>query len=242
MENLVIDIGNSSLKAAFADGCELKDIHRIEEKGSMTDTIVGLMENREISVIAISCVGEVEKGFFRELESRCNKLIVVTGDTPLQLINEYKNPEALGSDRFVAGYAANILFPDKDCMIFDFGTAITIDFITADGKFSGGNISPGLKSRFRSLNDYTQKLPLVETPLLIPEKGRETIEAIQAGVILGLIFEIEGYMRMYPGYTTIFTGGDANFFAGKTKNPIFVVCNLVLKGLAHIANSYDENR
>ena len=240
MENLVIDIGNSSLKAAFAQGTELKDIHRKENEKGGLEFILQLLKNRSVSVIVVSCVGGVEETFFDELEKRCDKLIVVSGITELPIVNGYKSPETLGPDRLVAAYAARQLFPEKNCMIFDFGTAITIDFVTADKKFLGGNISPGLSSRFKSLNDYTQRLPLVKAVEDIPAKGRETIEAIQAGVILGLIFEIEGYIRAYPSYTTIFTGGDANYFAGKIKNPIFAICNLVLIGLAHIANDYVE--
>ena len=240
MENLLIDIGNSSLKAAFAEGIELKEFHRKEGRGGDREFVLQLLKDRVVSSIVVSCVGDVEETFFEELKGRCDKFIVVTGNMPLSLINEYNNPETLGSDRFVAAYAATKLFPEKNCLIFDFGTALTIDFVTADRKFSGGNISPGLKSRFRSLSDYTQKLPLVETEENIPQKGRETRGAIRAGVILGLIFEIEGYIRAYPDYTMVFTGGDANYFAGKIKSPIFAVCNLVLIGLAHIANNYVE--
>ena len=242
MHNLVIDIGNSSLKAAFTDGSELKDIHKIEGGPDILSSVSPLLKNKEINTIAISCVRDIEQHFFEELKKKCDKLIVVDGNTPLPIINEYKTPGTLGPDRLVAAYAATKIFPDKNCMIFDFGTAVTIDFVTSDGKFSGGNISPGLRSRFRSLNDYTQRLPLVDIPENLIEKGGETKEAIQSGVILGLIFEIEGYIRAYPDYTAIFTGGDANYFAEKTKNPIFAICNLVLIGLAHIANSYVKRK
>ena len=241
MKNLLIDIGNSSLKAAFAEGTELEYVHRKEGREGSLKFILQLLNINPVSAIVVSCVRYVEEEFFEELERRCDKLIVVTGETPLSgVINEYKRAENLGPDRLVAAYAATKLFPEKNCMVFDFGTAVTIDFITADGKFLGGNISPGLNIRFRALSDYTQRLPLVETAIDFPSKGRETIEAIQAGVILGLIFEIEGYIRAYPDYTTIFTGGDANYFAGKIKNPIFAICNLVLIGLAHIASNYVE--
>jgi pantothenate kinase, type III len=240
MKNLLIDIGNSSLKASFAEGTKLEDFHRKEGKEGSLEFIFQLLNDKPVSIIVVSCVGDVEKSFFEELEKKCNKLIVVSGKTRLPIANEYKKPETLGPDRLAAAYAATMLFPGENCMIFDFGTAVTIDFVTAEGKFSGGNISPGLKSRFRALSDYTQRLPVVEADANIPSKGRETKEGIRAGVILGLIFEIEGYIRAYPDYTTIFTGGDANFFAGKIKNPIFAICNLVLIGLAHIANNYVE--
>ena len=236
--NLVIDIGNNSLKAAFAEGIELQDVHVTEVGKNMLDFVLRLLGDSIVDTIAISCVGKADDLFFRELEKRCRKMVLINGTTPLLLKNEYKTPETLGSDRLIAAYAATKIFPKKNCMIFDFGTAVTIDFVTADKKFLGGNISPGVRSRFRSLNDYTQKLPLADIPETLIQRGAKTTEAIQAGVILGLIFEIEGYMRTYPDYIAIFTGGDANFFADKTKNPIFAICNLVLIGLAYIANNY----
>ncbi len=61
---------------------------------------------------------------------------------------------------------------------------------------------------------------------------------IESGVVLGLIFEVEGYMDKYNDHFFIFTGGDANYFAEKVKKPIFVVYNLVLMGLAHVAKDY----
>ena len=57
-------------------------------------------------------------------------------------------------------------------------------------------------------------------------------------MISGIMFEIEGYLRLHPENIAIFTGGDANYFAKRMKNSIFVVCNLVLLGLALITDSY----
>ena len=191
--NLVIDIGNSSLKAAFAEGIDLQDVYVTEAGESMLDFVLRLLDESTVDTIAISCVGNVDAEFFTELEKKCRKMVLINETTPLPLKNEYKTPETLGSDRLVAAYAATKIFPEKECIIFDFGTAVTIDFVTADKKFLGGNISPGLRSRFRSLNDYTQKLPLTDLPEIINQRGTKTVEAIQSGVILGLIFEIEGF-------------------------------------------------
>ena len=242
MKNLVIDIGNTSLKAAFAEGVELQDIHKTESGEDMWDFVLCLTKDIEVDTIAISSVRDIDESFLEKLAKKCRKMVVVDGTTPLSIKNEYKTPKTLGPDRLVAAYAATKIFPDENCMIFDFGTAVTIDFVTADKIFLGGNISPGVLSRFRSLNDYTQRLPLVDIPEFLSQKGTKTEEAIQSGVILGLIFEIEGYIRAYPDYIAIFTGGDANFFAERMKNPIFAICNLVLKGLAHIANNYVERK
>jgi type III pantothenate kinase len=68
--------------------------------------------------------------------------------------------------------------------------------------------------------------------------GMGEVGSIQSGVLSGIIFEIEGYLDLYPGNIAVFTGGDANFFAKRMKSSIFVICNLVLIGLALIADEY----
>ena len=72
----------------------------------------------------------------------------------------------------------------------------------------------------------------------IKDYGTDTVEAMTSGVVLGMIFEVEGYLRKYPGHTVVFTGGDSFYFAEKLKNSIFVIPNLVLVGLALIADYY----
>ena len=72
-------------------------------------------------------------------------------------------------------------------------------------------------------------------------KGFDTLSlegSMVSGVLSGILFEIEGYLREYPENRVVFTGGDANFFAKRMKNSIFVICNLVLMGLALIADEY----
>ena len=71
--------------------------------------------------------------------------------------------------------------------------------------------------------------------------GTNTVQALESGVILGMIFEVEGYINKYPGYKVVFTGGDSFYFAEKLKSPIFVIPNLVLVGLALIADYYVQN-
>jgi type III pantothenate kinase len=235
--NLLIDIGNTCTKASFAKGLELEETI-IHNGADVFEFIIDLARQREVDVIAVSSVRSEGEKKFSGLKSVCNKLIVVGEDTLFPVKNCYKTPGTLGSDRILSAVAANALFPGRDIIVFDFGTALTVDFISKNGEFKGGNISPGLKSRFRALSDYTQRLPLIETPEKIIKTGGSTKEAIESGVVLGLIFEVEGYIRKYPHHNYIFTGGDAIYFAEKLKSSIFVVYNLVLMGLARVADNY----
>lgn len=235
MANLILDIGNSSLKAAFSEGTELGRTYRYQGE-DILDYIKELTLVKRPSVIIVSSVRLMDENFYRNLEARCDRLLVVNSKTKLPIVNRYSTPATLGADRLAAAVAAADLFPGKDCIIFDFGTAVTIDFVNKNGEFLGGNISLGLRTRFKALNHYTQQLPLLENPAEVKPYGGTTIEAIESGVVLGLIFEVEGYINRFPDHTFIFTGGDAIYFAEKLKSSIFVVYNLVMMGLARIAD------
>ena len=240
MTNLVVDIGNSSVKASFVIGTSLGEVIRFEGE-DVISFIAALTENRKPNVMAISSVRKLSQNFLNSAEQMCDKLVVVNQETKLLMANRHATPATLGSDRLMAAYGAKSLFPGKSCIIFDFGTALTIDFVSEKNEFSGGNISLGMRSRFKALNDYTQQLPLVDTPIDFVSPGGSTKEAIESGVILGLIFEIEGYMKANPEHIYIFTGGDAIYFAKKLKSSIFVVYNLVLMGLARVAEYYAKS-
>lgn len=235
MTNLIIDIGNTTLKAAFAEGVELGQTHRYQGE-RILEFIKELTLIKRPYVMIVSNVRVFEDEFYKNLEKECEKLVVLNEKTKLQIENRYLTPSTLGPDRLAAAVAAAELFPGKNSIIFDFGTALTIDFVSENREFLGGNISLGLRTRFKALNRYTQQLPLLENPDEISPVGRDTNEAIESGVVLGLIFEVEGYISRFPEHTFIFTGGDAIYFAEKLKSSIFVVYNLVLMGLARIAD------
>ena len=138
----------------------------------------------------------------------------------------------------VRPYADYLLYPGRNVLIVDFGTAVTIDLVTADNTFRGGCISPGMKTRFRALHDYTACLPLCGPTESGELQGLTTEEAIRLGVMNSLTFEIEGYMarmeKKIDDLCVIFTGGDAKYFAKRIKNTIFANCNLVFCGLDRI--------
>ena len=143
-----------------------------------------------------------------------------------------------GRDRLAAAVGAATLYPGRNTLIVDVGTAVTLDVVSAEGVFLGGCISPGVAMRFRALHDYTAALPLCRAAEATGLVGRTTGEAIRFGVMNSLRFEIEGYIaRMeaqFEDLCVIFTGGDAKFFAKRIKNTIFANCNLVFCGLNRI--------
>ena len=241
MVNLLIDIGNSNCKTAFCKGGELGEINRSSGEDILGD-ILTLIGDKEIDVIVLSTVREDDHKMQETLRGKCRKLVVMHSgmDLPPHFSTGFPR-KGLGVDRLAAALAVSMLFPQQDCIKFDFGTALTVDFINSNGVFEGGNISLGMQSRCRALNTFTKRLPLIEPGNNINDFGRKTAEAMESGVVLGMKFEVEGYINKYPAHKTVFTGGDAFYFAEKFKSPIFVVPNLVLVGLSLIADYYAQN-
>jgi type III pantothenate kinase len=123
-------------------------------------------------------------------------------------------------------------------LIIDMGTAITYDFVDSEGNYRGGNIAPGMQMRLKALHDYTARLPLVAAEGAHPHLGEDTETAIRCGVIDGIRYEIEGYLRQfflkYHNLSVFFTGGDELYFEDEIKKRIFADKLLVLKGLNEI--------
>jgi len=197
-----------------------------------------LRDYPDISQSIISSVRKGEPPFTGLMREKGVRVLWLDHQTPLPIKNLYRTKETLGYDRIAAAVEAHARFPGKDILIIDAGTAITIDFISSEKEFLGGNISPGLHMRFRSLHEFTGRLPQVEPADQDELLGADTRSAIRAGVQNGIIFELDGYIneqkKRYPRLQVLMTGGDAVFFDKKLKNSIFVDQNLNLFGLHRI--------
>lgn len=177
---------------------------------------------------------------------------------PLPIRNRYATPQTLGADRLAAAVAG---WYEGGCcrpvLIIDAGTAITYDFVTAEGDYVGGNISAGLRLRLQALHEHTAHLPLVEVvedsdEEIVTKKthsslsdeeeqrnpiriGANTSEALRQGALQGMRYEIEGYVReyllKYPNILIIRAGGTMIAFEKTLKSRTFAHPNLVLEGL-----------
>ncbi|MBQ1618019.1 MAG: type III pantothenate kinase [Bacteroidales bacterium] len=238
MANLVIEIGNTALKAAWTDGATLGKTFRYQGEKTM-DFILSITEKQKPVVMAVASARPVSAADEELLRGECLHLMILDSGHP-DYLQRYNLPEHLSYDRASSIVAARYLFKGKPCIIFDFGTTLTVDLLDASGQFRGGNISPGCRTRFKSLNRYAKALPLVNTPQHVPQEGNSIETSIESGVISGIMFEIEGYCRLHPYNVIVFTGGDAIYFAKRMKNSVFVMSNLVLVGLALITDDYVE--
>ena len=161
---------------------------------------------------------------------------IYTGDVPIR--NGYDTPETLGADRLAAAVGAALVAEGRDALVVDFGTAITVDYVSGDGTYRGGAISPGMGMRFQALHRYTARLPLCRETAEERLYGTTTTSCIEQGVMNGIAFEIEGYIARFrrenADICIIFTGGAAKNFAKRIKNAIFADCELVFLGLNRI--------
>jgi type III pantothenate kinase len=148
-------------------------------------------------------------------------------------------PETMGADRIALAAAVVKFHPGKNNLVIGLGTAVTYNFINKYNEFLGGGISLGMEMRFRALQDYTAKLPLVKKDWNFPLIGYDTRTNILSGVILGMAKEIDGtisaYMERYGNFNVVLTGGDSTYFALHLKNPIFADPDFLYKGLYAIS-------
>ena len=234
--NLVIDQGNSAAKVAIF---EQNRLVTVERHPLLTEELLhDVCERFHVDNVILCSVIDVAFQLKQFLRQHSVFFMELTHLSSVPLINEYKTPETLGKDRLAAAVGANFLRPETNLLVIDAGTAITYDFITSDNKFLGGNISPGAAIRLQALHSFTGKLPLVEEKMPDFLLGKNTVEAISAGVMQGIVMEMEGYitlfMQKYPDLSAFLTGWGSIPFVAKIKNPIFAELNLVLIGLNRI--------
>ncbi|MGM9736920.1 MAG: type III pantothenate kinase [Candidatus Cryptobacteroides sp.] len=236
MGNLIIDIGNTAVKAAFTEGATLGKTFRYQGE-RVKNFILSLTSREKPAVMVISSVYEISKNDEQCYQKECGKLVILD-QAHTQILHKYSLPEWITYDRAASLIAVRHLFKGKGITVIDFGTTLTVDFISSGGEYEGGNVSVGCRTRFKAINRYSRALPLLDTPVDTPLLGCSFDTSISSGIISGIMFEISGYISLKQDNIVVFTGGDANYFAKRIKNSIFVICNLVLMGLALIADGY----
>ncbi|CAL2091984.1 type III pantothenate kinase [Tenacibaculum sp. 190524A05c] len=233
--DLIIDVGNTRAKAAVFEKDSLNEVVVFQKEEIISETKKILKKNK-IRHSIISAVATLSSEKLEKLHELLD-LIELNHSTNVPFKNNYQTPTTLGVDRIALAAYGVSQFPERNVLIIDAGTCITFDFVNK-GTYLGGAISPGLKMRYKSLNNYTSKLPLLETKEPSSIIGNNTNNSIHSGVVYGIVNEIDGvinqYKTKYQDLTVVLTGGDTNFLAKQLKNHIFANPNLVLEGLHKI--------
>lgn len=234
--HLCIDWGNTRVKAGmFQEDKLIRDYNFAPEDASRE--LGRILGEIRPDYTLLSSVVQQEPAILDLLHEH-TRLTILSRNTPVPVINAYQSQDSLGMDRLALAVGARELFPEKNNLIISLGTAITYNFLQSGGTFRGGNISPGLDIRFRSLHEFTDQLPLVTASGDVPLMGYDTLSAIRSGVIWGIAAEIDGMINYYAGQysnlNVVLTGGNLPLFAGKIKNRIFADPKFLLKGLNSI--------
>lgn len=237
--NLIIDIGNTQTKYAL-----FKKNVMIEFRTSYDNDLDLISSWREkypeTDSVIVSSVQLKPESFLDSLKMMFARLIYFDQNTPTPLKNLYESKATLGYDRLAACVGAYVLYPNSNLLVIDAGTAITFDFVDAKNQYLGGAISPGLSMRFKALNEFTKKLPLLEKSDSCQLIGKNTSQAIISGVQNGLLFEMDTYINQikekHDNAKFFLTGGDADFLSGKLQNRIETNKQLLLMGLNSILN------
>jgi type III pantothenate kinase len=252
---LAIDIGNSNIKIGVFDGDELKatwnlatGIHRTtDEYGGV---LLSLMERMKVSPSEITGVAlcSVVPPLLPAFVELCTKYLhsealVVEAGVKTGMRVRLDNPREVGSDRVVDAVAAQHLY-GRPLIIVDLGTATTFSVVSQEGDYLGGAIAPGIVIATEALYTRTAALPRIR--LNRPEQaiGRNTIAAMQSGVIFGHVGLIEGMIQrieqeLGSKAKVIATGGQAYFLAQEIPAIEIVNPDLTLIGLRLI---YEMNK
>jgi type III pantothenate kinase len=242
-KKLIIDIGNTLQKLAVFDGKDLL-LKEIFQDLKLQSLIGFIKKNGPFHGIIQSSV-IIQPPEIETILSKAGKCILLDSHTPIPVKNLYQTPESLGKDRIAAVIGAWSLFPRRNILVIDAGTCITYDFLSENGEYPGGGISPGIRMRFKAMHTFTGKLPLIEPDDFDELIGRSTRESMISGVLNGVTGEIRELIRLYRekfgDVMVIITGGDHELLHNKLKINIFADPNLVLLGLNEILDYNDHS-
>ena len=239
---LILDLGNTNQKIALFDAGQLLWVRM---KKRITLPLIRNIAKHYPGIDSCILASVVKVPFaLRSYLEKQFRFIFLDETTLLPVRNAYLTPGTLGKDRIAAAVAGSNQFPGCPVLIIIAGTAITYDFVTDQGEYLGGAISPGMQMRFRALHTFTRQLPLLTYKDIDFLTGDDTEKSVLSEVINGITAEMEEmisrYRKDYPGIRIILSGGDLNYFAKRLKISIFALPNIVINGLQQILAFNDK--
>jgi type III pantothenate kinase len=246
--NLLIDIGNTFTHVGVCGKSRILHEFRIptHTRIAASDILKKLNSyKKKIDNAAISSVVPSKDDFWKGFASRNFDIdaLMVSGKIPLPIKIKVEQPHSLGADRICNAVAGFYLFKKKNnVVVIDLGTATTYDVILKNGDFIGGIIAPGIGTSAKALHSNTGKLPLLRSKqFTFPRKvvGRNTLEAIQSGLMYSASFSVEGMISQiekdyHKKFKVVLTGGLSKRVYRKINFKTKLQNNMVLSGLNHI--------
>ena len=237
MTFLCIDWGNTLVKAAIMTEPDSFIAQETFAHADALDKVTALLDAHNPKASILSSVADHDQMVDALLTERTH-FVRLDGKTPLPIMNAYHSADTLGTDRLAAVAGAYATYPDKNNLVIASGTCVTYNFITKNGAFRGGAISPGLQMRLDAMHYFTDGLPTVsregDTLLL----GYDTATCMRSGAVFGLAAEIDGmvaaFAKEYGDFNAVLTGGDVPVLVRHIKSGIFADPQIILKGLYQI--------
>ncbi|OGW34226.1 MAG: pantothenate kinase [Nitrospirae bacterium GWC2_56_14] len=252
---LAIDIGNTNVVLGVFDQERLVENWRVGTNAQITPDEYAMsfkdlfgfagLEFRQITGVIISTVVPPLLPVMVEMSRKYFRIepMVVTHELKTGITIRYDNPKEVGADRIVNAAAAFKLFGGP-LIIVDFGTATTFCAVTREGEYLGGAIAPGIKISAEALFQRASKLPRVELSKPLKVIGRDTVGAMQAGIIYGYAGLVDGIVErmkkeLAADARVVATGGLAELVSPETRTIQEIKPQLTLEGLRLL---YDINR
>lgn len=236
---LCFDFGNTRMKCAVFSGGKFYKELVLENDGE--ETIKNLIQQYHPDKSILSSVIHHNPAM-EEILGKATHFHKLDHNSKVPVTTPVSKPDTIGADRLALVVGAVDLFPGKNNLSIGLGSAITYNFVNKYKEFIGGGISPGMEMRFKSLQMFTAKLPLVKPDWNFPLAGYDTRTNILSGVILGMAKEVDGmigaYEENYDNLNVLLSGGDASYFTSHLKKKIFVEPYLIYKGL-YVISEYN---
>lgn len=247
---LVVDVGNTNIVLGLYDGDDLLHHWRLSTNRSATVDEYGMMIHNLFSHAGIKAhqvegvmISSVVPPLIYVLENLCHKYLkkppmFVGPGIKTGLNIRYENPKEVGADRIVNAVAAIELY-GSPCIVVDFGTATTFDYIDERGQYIGGAVAPGIGISTEALYQRAAKLPRIELARPKSVVGRTTVTSMQAGIIFGFAGQVDGIVERIKeefgtNPTVIATGGLAEMISAESRTIQQVNPLLTLQGLQMI--------
>lgn len=240
---LAVDVGNTRIGMALWDHAGLREVRRVEthDPGGWRDALeaqLAALNGARTRGIAIASVSPTAARRFADLAAATWDVepLMVRDDIPLPMSLAIDNPDEVGVDRVCAAAAAHDRLRTA-CAVASFGTAITVDFVSHDGRFLGGAILPGLDMSCAALHAGTAGLPRIQPQLPPASFGRTTRDAILSGVVYGAVGALREIVERFATDrnewpTLVITGGNAPLIMHLADFVDAVVPDLCLIGVA----------
>jgi type III pantothenate kinase len=246
----LIDLGNSSMKWAWSSGGELTPVQSAQHRDASVTTVAQEYwqdRSRPERIVVASVASPETKESLRDWllqQWRCEPTFVQATAQELGVTNAYSNPSELGVDRWLTLLAVHHQISAPVCVV-DCGTAITIDLITADGVHLGGMILPGFGMMRQSLLEQTA-IPPVDTVEPSDWLASDTAGAVAVGgvsAVAALVDRVleQSQQRLEVTPELVLTGSDTGSIQGRLRSPGRIEPDLVIQGLALLANSYNDD-